>query len=52
MSKNLRGLLVVFQFTVSVVIIIGSIIVYNQLNYMTKKDLGFKKENLVNNTTA
>jgi putative ABC transport system permease protein len=47
MSKNLRGLLVVFQFTVSVVIIIGSIIVYNQLNYMTKKDLGFKKENLV-----
>ena len=47
MSKKLRGLLVVFQFTVSIVIIIGSIIVYNQLNYMTKKDLGFKKENLI-----
>jgi putative ABC transport system permease protein len=47
MSKKLRGLLVVFQFTVSIVIIIGSIIVYNQLNFMTNKDLGFKKENLM-----
>ncbi|HUX58604.1 MAG TPA: ABC transporter permease [Bacteroidales bacterium] len=47
MSKNLRGILVVFQFTVSIVIIIGSTIVYNQLNFMTKKDLGFEKENLI-----
>ncbi|MCJ7447245.1 MAG: ABC transporter permease [Bacteroidales bacterium] len=47
MSKTLRGILVVFQFTVSIIIIIGSIIVYNQLNFMTKKDLGFEKENLI-----
>ena len=47
MSKTLRGILVVFQFTVSIIIIIGSIIVYNQLNFMTGKDLGFKKENLI-----
>jgi putative ABC transport system permease protein len=47
MSKRLRGILVVFQFTVSIVIIIGSIIVYRQLNYMTSKDLGFEKENLI-----
>ena len=47
MSKKLRGLLVIFQFTVSIVIIIGSIIVYNQLNFMTKKDLGFDKDNLM-----
>jgi putative ABC transport system permease protein len=46
-SSRLRAMLVVFQFTVSIVIIIGSIIVYNQLNFMTKKDLGFKKENLI-----
>ena len=46
-SRKLRALLVVFQFTVSIVIIIGSIIVYNQLNFMTKKDLGFKKDNLI-----
>jgi len=47
MSKKLRSIMVVFQFTVSVVIIIGSIIVYSQLNFMTKKDLGFEKENLL-----
>lgn len=47
MSKKLRGILVVFQFTVSIVIVIGSIIVYNQLNFMTSKDLGFEKENLL-----
>jgi putative ABC transport system permease protein len=46
-SKKLRGILVVFQFTVSIVIIIGSIIVYSQLNFMTRKDLGFEKENLL-----
>jgi len=47
MSKNLRAVLVVFQFTISIVIIIGSITVYNQLNFMTTKDLGFKKEDLI-----
>jgi len=47
MSKTLRGILVVFQFSVSIIIIIGSIIVYNQLNYMTDKDLGFEKDNLI-----
>jgi putative ABC transport system permease protein len=47
MSKKLRRLLVIIQFMVAITIIIGSIIVYNQLNYLTKKDLGFKKENLI-----
>lgn len=47
MSKNLRGILVVMQFTVSIIIIIGSVIVYSQLNFMTRKDLGFDKENLI-----
>lgn len=47
MSKRLRGILVVFQFAVSIVIIIGSTVVYRQLNFMTKKDLGFDKENLI-----
>ena len=47
MSKRLRGMLVIFQFTVSIIIIIGSIIVYNQLNFLTKKDLGYDKENLI-----
>lgn len=47
MSKRLRAVLVVFQFTVSIIIIIGSIIVSRQLNLLTQKDLGFDKENLL-----
>ena len=47
MSKKLRAILVVFQFTVSIIIIIGSIIVSRQLNLLTQKDLGFDKENLL-----
>jgi putative ABC transport system permease protein len=47
MSKRLRAVLVIFQFTVSIIIIVGSIIVYRQLDFLTNKDLGFGKENLV-----
>jgi putative ABC transport system permease protein len=46
-SKTLRGILVVFQFAVSVVIIIGAFVVYSQLHFMTSKDMGFNKENLL-----
>jgi putative ABC transport system permease protein len=47
MSKTLRGILVVFQFTVSIVIIIGAFVVYSQLNFMTSSDMGIEKENLL-----
>jgi putative ABC transport system permease protein len=47
MSKRFRGILVVIQYSVSIVIIIGSIVVYNQLNFMTKRDIGFSKDNLI-----
>ena len=40
----MRKILIVFQFTISIVLIIGTIIVYRQLNYLGNKDLGFKKE--------
>ncbi len=46
-SRKLRAMLVIFQFTVSIIIIIGSIIVYDQLSFVTKKDLGFNKDNLI-----
>jgi putative ABC transport system permease protein len=46
-SKTLRGILVIFQFTVSIVIIIGAIVVYRQLNFMTSSDMGINKENLI-----
>ena len=46
-SKTLRGILVVFQFTVSIIIIIGAIVVHNQLKFMTSSDIGIDKENLL-----
>lgn len=47
MSRRLRSVLVIFQYAVSIIIIIGSIVVYRQLNFMTRKDLGFDKNNLI-----
>jgi len=43
----LRKILIVLQFTVTIVILMGTIVVNRQLNYMQKKDPGFTKENLL-----
>lgn len=42
-----RNVLVVFQFTVSTVLIICTIIVYKQLLFNQSMDLGFNKENIL-----
>lgn len=44
---SLRKALVVFQFTVSIVLIAGTIIVYRQLAYINRRDLGFRKDQMV-----
>ncbi|NBB19896.1 FtsX-like permease family protein [Runella sp. CRIBMP] len=43
----LRNGLVVFQFSISIILIIGTIIVYSQLNYLQEKELGFTKESII-----
>jgi putative ABC transport system permease protein len=43
----LRKSLVVFQFTISIILIVGTIVVYTQLNYMRNQDLGFNKEQTI-----
>lgn len=43
----LRKGLVVAQFTISIALIIATIIVYNQMNYMRRQDLGFKKDQMM-----
>ncbi len=43
----MRNVLVVFQFTVSVVLIIGTLVVYRQLQYIQNKNLGFNKDQVV-----
>ncbi len=39
----LRKSLVVFQFTISIVLIVGTLVVYNQISYMRNQPLGFEK---------
>ena len=42
-----RKILVVIQFTISITLIIGTLIITSQLDYMKNADLGFDKENVV-----
>jgi len=60
-GSALRNTLVVLQFTISVILMIGTLVIYNQLKYIRNKDLGFNKEQVLilqntsaldNNTTA
>lgn len=46
-ANLIRKGLVVAQFTVSIVFIISTIIVYQQVNHVKSRDLGFEKENLI-----
>ncbi|MDP8200555.1 MAG: ABC transporter permease, partial [Candidatus Tenebribacter burtonii] len=42
-----RNVLVLFQFSVSILVIVCTIIAYNQMNYIKNKKLGFDKEQLL-----
>ncbi|PKP33879.1 MAG: hypothetical protein CVU00_09505 [Bacteroidetes bacterium HGW-Bacteroidetes-17] len=44
---SLRKILVVFQFIISISMIVGTLVVTKQLNYMRSKDLGFAKDNIL-----
>jgi putative ABC transport system permease protein len=46
-NGRLRQVLVVFQFAVSILLIVGTMIMYRQIKYMLNKDVGFKKEQLI-----
>ena len=42
-----RRVLIVFQFTISIALIIGTIMVHRQVEYMRNKPLGFNKQDVV-----
>jgi len=46
-GASFRRFLVVLQFSISVFMIIGSLVVSSQLNFMKSKDLGFDKEDVI-----
>ena len=51
-SVGIRGILVVFQFATSIMLIVGTLVIYKQLRFIQAKDLGFNKDEVVtiNNT--
>ncbi|MEO8860471.1 MAG: FtsX-like permease family protein, partial [Ginsengibacter sp.] len=50
----LRNALVVFQFAISIILIFGTVVIYNQLNYIHNKDVGFSRNQVItiNHTDA
>jgi putative ABC transport system permease protein len=46
-SGFIRSTLVVFQFTISIFLVIGTMAVFRQLNYIQNKRLGFNKEQVI-----
>ncbi|HVV53823.1 MAG TPA: ABC transporter permease, partial [Mucilaginibacter sp.] len=43
----LRSFLVVFQFSISIFLIIGTLVIYSQLRYIQNKDLGFDRDHVL-----
>lgn len=46
-GSGLRKTLVVIQFASAVILMVGSIIIYQQINYISNKDLGFNKSQVL-----
>jgi putative ABC transport system permease protein len=46
-KSNFRNVLVTFQFFTSIFLVISTIIVYRQLNYIQTKNVGFKKDQVL-----
>ncbi|MDO5980768.1 ABC transporter permease [Flavivirga spongiicola] len=46
-GRNIRSLLVVFQFAISVFLIVGTLVVFQQLDYIQSKDLGYTKDRVL-----
>ena len=53
-SSWLRSGLVVFQFFISISLIIGTIVIYNQLAYIRSREIGYNRDQVlvINNTDA
>ena len=46
-ESNARQLLVIFQFTISIALIIGTVVVHQQINFGNNRPLGYEQDNLV-----
>lgn len=50
-SAAFRKVLVVFQFSVSVFLIVGTLIVHNQIHFIQQRELGFNKDQVLSLTS-
>jgi putative ABC transport system permease protein len=46
-GSSLRNVLVVFQFSISVILIVGTIVIFNQLNFIRNQDIGFNRNQVL-----
>lgn len=46
-GASLRNALVVFQFAISIILIVGTIVIYSQLQYIRSKDIGYRRDKLL-----
>ncbi|MDN3583345.1 ABC transporter permease [Mucilaginibacter flavus] len=46
-GSRLRSFFVVFQFSISIFLIIGTLVIYNQLNYIQSKNLGYNRSQVL-----
>jgi putative ABC transport system permease protein len=46
-SSSLRSTLVIFQFATSIILIIGTTVIYRQMNFILNTKIGFEKEQIV-----
>jgi len=46
-GRLFRNILVVFQFCASIILLVGTTVIYLQLHYIRNKELGFEKEHVI-----
>lgn len=46
-TGRLRSALVILQFTISVVIVVGTLVIFWQFRYLVNKDVGFSQDNMI-----
>ena len=44
---GLRSFLVILQFSISIFLIVGTLVIHNQLNYIQSKDLGYNRNQVL-----
>lgn len=43
----LRRILIIFQFSISIILIVATLVIYRQMDFMKNKSLGFTKDNII-----